>query len=158
MISTSDLRTRFIAYLFSKLNRPVLWGAKGTAKLDNVTVEGVFDCSGLVTCALYNAGAGVDLRESHNAQKLADLTEPTNNPVEGDLVFYGKDWRNVVHVAVYMAGAKCLTASGATPTLPDIVSALKARAHVEIRPVLKYRTDYLGTHVNKWIQEKGANA
>lgn len=152
MISMTDLRTRFIAYLYSKLNRPVLWGAKGTAKLDNVVVEGVFDCSGLVTCGLYNAGAGVDLRATHRSQHLYDATKPTDNPVEGDLVFYGKG--KVEHVGVWLPGGKVLTASGATPSVPDILAALKARAHVEIRPVLKYRTDFIAVHTNKWLSEK----
>lgn len=148
----SDAKPKFLSYLASKLQRPVLWGAKGYAKLDNVVVSDCFDCSGIVTCAIRYA-TGVDLTIDHNAQKLADETPYTEAPQPGDLCFYGKDWAHVIHVAVYMEGAKCLTASGATSSITNILDALKARHHISLEPVVKYRSDFLGIHTNKFIQE-----
>lgn len=145
-------KTKFISYLASKLQRPVLWGSKGYAKVDNVVVSDVFDCSGLVTCAI-RAATGVDLTIDHNAQKLSDETPYTNTPQAGDLCFYGKDWGHVIHVAVYMEGGKCLTASGATSSITNLIDALKARHHISLEPVVRYRTDFLGIHTNTYIKD-----
>lgn len=153
MISLPDPRSRFLQFIRSKLGRPVLWGAKGEAAFDNVVIESVFDCSGLVTCALFHAGCG-DMRTTHNAQKLSDITETTLRPQEADLVFYGPNWKDVKHVAVWLSGAQCLTASGATPQISSILDAIKGRHVVEVRPVVRYRSDYLGVKKNKWLEPK----
>lgn len=156
MISLPDKQIRFMSYLRSKLGRPVLWDMKGEAKYDNVIISDVFDCSGLVTCALYNAGCG-DMRQTHNAQKLANETQATENPVEGDLVFYGQGTNRVIHVGVWLPGGQCLTGSGASKQVATILDAIRARHCVEIRPVLKYRLDFLNIHSNKWISTKEVN-
>lgn len=141
---------KFLDYLKSKLARPVLMAARGTAKVRDVVVSDVFDCSGLVTSAIFGAG-GADLRPTHRAQTLADESVETQNPQEGDLVFYGSDWQSVIHVAVWLSGGRVLSANGATHTITDLTEAINQNHRIEIEPSVHFRKDFLGIKTNKWI-------
>lgn len=86
---------KFLAAALKEEGTPYIWAGKGDAV---VTPKGlrphgwsghVFDCSGLVTWALKEAG-WFDLRASHNANVLMHELKPTEGePNAGDLCFYG---------------------------------------------------------------------
>lgn len=101
------------------------------------------DCSGTVTDALYQV-TGVDLRSTHNAQKLHDECDSLSAPEEGCLVFYGKSPTQVSHVMTYMADGRVFGASGGNSktVTPDIAKSIGAKVKYQSGP--KYRPDLIG--------------
>jgi murein DD-endopeptidase len=95
---------RFLFYAFSKEGCSYLWDGKG---------PNTFDCSGLITWALKAAG-GPDWRYTHNAQVLADVLEPCETMLPGEVLvaFYGKDWDHVGHVMVVVGDGRVYGACG----------------------------------------------
>lgn len=148
----NDAKAKFLAYVTSKLMRPVLMGAKGYAKVDDVVIDGVHDCSGLVTCAI-RAATGTDITITHKAQQLANATPLTDKPEKGDLVFYGSDWEHVSHVSVWMDADKVISASGATFKIKSLIDALRFRNKVALEPI-RYHPGFLGIHKNTYIETK----
>ncbi len=133
-------RDEFVKHALSKLGSQVLWNADGPQ---------VFDCSGLVCWALLESG-GPDLRATHNAQKLSDETPSLATfdaavPLPGDLAFYGRDSGHVTHVAIWMPGAECLSADGATSRVTDLTKVSK-NAIVRLHGGVAFRGDFLGVH------------
>lgn len=141
-------RAAFVELAKSKLDCMVLWNNDGPM---------VFDCSGLVCYCLHTVG-GPDLRGTHNAQRLHDespniktLSVPVM-PVEGDLVFYGTDAARVVHVAIWLAGGRVLSADGATKTITTLAAAKAAGARVREHGRVRYRkAPYIEVHRNTWL-------
>lgn len=103
----TDLQT-FLAWLASKEDAPYLWGGRGATLSDGgpSPYEG-WDCWGLVSCAVLEAG-GPDWRGWWTDKAWADL-EPVANPVPGDLVFYAPSPplgpQDVEHVEVVVGPA-----------------------------------------------------
>lgn len=129
-------RSRFLQFALSKLGEPVLWSQKGPH---------LFDCSGLVTWSLMSCG-GPDLRLTHNSQRLADETADLTTarpealePVPGDLLFFGDSAHGITHVAIVLAGGKCISADGASSHL---TSEQVARANPRNRVRLHERFDF----------------
>ena len=141
-------RQKFVEHALSRLGSVVLWGQRGPQ---------CFDCSGLVAHCLYGAG-GVDLRKTHNAQMMANetpnLLAASTPPAPGDLVFYGADGTHVIHVAIWLAGGKVLSADGATSRVLLLSQAKKdPGARVRIHDSSGFRRDWMGIHRNSYLDE-----
>lgn len=144
----SPARARYTQLARAQLGKPVLWASKG---------PDAFDCSGLVTWTLHAIG-GIDLRATHNAQKLHDeshaLLLPDGNsiiPAPGDLIFYGHGKNAVEHVAIWLEGDKAISADGATSKITKLEIALANPANrVRLHDAIGFRRDlpYLAVHRN----------
>lgn len=152
-MADSQKRIDFVEYCRSKIGKLVMWGAKGFATFHKLRIEDVFDCSGLVTCGIKHV-TGQDFRLTYSSQILANVTPPTLYPQHGDLIFYGKSWREVIHVAVWMNGGGCITASGASQKIDNLVDAVRCQRLVEVRKVARYRSDFLGVHKNIFLEDE----
>ena len=141
-------RSRFCELALSKLGSVVLWAQRG---------PDVFDCSGLVAHCLKAVG-GVDLRATHNAQMMADETPNlllvAALPIPGDLVFYGAEWDRVVHVAIWLAGGKILSADGATSRVLDLKTArANPSSRIRLHDTMNFRRDWLGLHRHSFLDD-----
>jgi cell wall-associated NlpC family hydrolase len=112
---------------------PYKWGG-------NNKIEG-FDCSGLAQYLL--KVEGLDPPGDQTAQGLYDHFEK-NGSINcysfGSLAFFGKDARNITHVAFCMDQHRMLEAGGGGPHVTNISEAVKANAFVRVRPI-KSRND-----------------
>jgi cell wall-associated NlpC family hydrolase len=99
---------RVLGAAVRKVGSPYIWNGKG--ELRTGTVNGIpgigyhgYDCSGLVTSSMREAG-GPDLRATHNAQKLFDEGQVTDALNSIRLAFFGKKNDdgsvNVSHVTI----------------------------------------------------------
>lgn len=108
----------------------------------------VFDCSGLVTTAIKQAG-GADLRATHAAQTLFDELQECPTPdARGVLRFYGKSPERVTHVSISLGINErghlgVLEAAGGDETTTTIEAA-KARHNARVRQGPDLRRDFLG--------------
>lgn len=96
--------------------------------LGSVVVWGRLDCSELV--ALGELAAGLpDRRGTHTAQRYADENPVPAEPlVAGDLGFFGRDWKHVVHIVIATADGHILSADGATSKITTYAEAEKSPA------------------------------
>ena len=148
-----------IAAALGYLGAPYVWKGKGwflwspTRFVPHAFGSPVFDCSGLVTVALREAG-GPDLTGTHNAQAMFDQFPVASDPAaRGVLRFYGQRVMgskpttvpHVTHVAICMGpvGGKVevLEAAGGDSR----TTSPKPGACVRVGPEL--RRDYLGSRV-----------
>lgn len=102
---------RFAETAAKKVGCPYIWAAKGLWRLD-LTQPGKlialpelsYDCSGLVTCCLFEAG-GPDHRNDWSAQIMFDVLKP---PIDGAkrpcLGLFGGGDDTVHHVAILLEG------------------------------------------------------
>jgi murein DD-endopeptidase len=128
---------------------PYVWQGKGRSLWHpvkglvphNFDVPLVFDCSGLVTWGLYEAG-WKDWRASHSAETLRTELQRIDEPEAGDLVLYGSPG-HATHVETVMPDGSLYGAIGGGPqtTKPD-----PERARVRFRT--KSRPDSLGYYRN----------
>lgn len=123
----------YIARLALQLEgRPYRWAGNG---------PGSFDCSGFVLWVLRPFGLAP--RHDSTAQGLFDYYEETVNPKPGDLMFFGRNERNVTHVMLYLGDGKLIGADNGDRGVTTLESALLRSACVRICPV-GYRNDPLG--------------
>lgn len=102
------------------------------------------DCSGTVTCGLFNATKGrLDWRATHNAARLYDSLEPTQTPKPGDLAFYGRG-THVTHVMTVVGDGRVVGACGGNSHTLSVELARKAGARVKYRVSVAYRPDLVG--------------
>ncbi len=143
----SAIRSRFCQLALSKLGATVLWNSDGPS---------LFDCSGLICWSLLGVG-GRDLRATHRAQTMADETPDLatfdgEEPQPGDLCFYGRTPAEVIHVGIWLAGGRVLSADGATSRVRDIRAAkANPAARVRLHPGPQFRRDYLAVHRNSYL-------
>lgn len=91
----SAMAAKAIAYAFSKLGDPYVWGATG---------PDVFDCSGLVQAAYAFAGVSIPRTTYEQASVLPQVPRDALRP--GDLLYFnGND-----HVAIYIGGGELIDA------------------------------------------------
>ena len=93
---SEEQRIRFLDAAFSRFGCYYTWPDESNSysgkDLPNAKFHQVYDCSGLVTCSLFDSTAGkIDRRATWNAQKLMKncmlVEEKDLQP--GDLCFYG---------------------------------------------------------------------
>lgn len=142
-------RDKFLAAALEQTGKTVLMGQ--------------LDCSELVAIGVRAAG-GPDQRLTHTAQRYHDETRKlglAEFPRAGDLGFYGTDEKHVIHVVIYVAPGRVLSADGATSRITDLETARLHKAMVREHPNEKYRRDvpFLGWHRNDvvdsidWVQQ-----
>ena len=138
------------------LGCPYVWKGKGKSLWTPRGLElhpwvgQVFDCSGLVACAIKLSG-GPDVRATHSAQTMFDNFEVTGDvDAPGTLRFYGSSRLQVSHVAICtgrdsQGRVTVIEAAGgdSTTTTPLIASQRAAK----VREGLELRRDYLGARV-----------
>lgn len=113
---------------------------------DKSPVLGGFDCSGFV-CEVLRFAGEIGNREVLNAQMLFDKFIKEGTPqVEsaGALAFYGKDPKNISHVAFMIDQYRILEAGGGDSSTNSIEEADRRGAMVRGR-LLKYRGDFIAT-------------
>lgn len=88
------------------LGKPYVWGGESDE-------EGGFDCSGFVDNVLSDAGI-VKQFKRFTAQSLynSKVGRKVSKPLEGDIVFFGSDAKNVTHVAIYAGNGKIYESKG----------------------------------------------
>lgn len=142
-------RTRFVQLALSKLGSTVLWNNDG---------PNVFDCSGLPSWSLKAVG-GLDLRATHNAQRYADETPDLATafgalPLPGDFAFYGSDAGHVIHMVIWLADGRCLSADGASSYQRDLKTAQANPSNrVRLHDSLSFRRGLLGVHRNTFVDD-----
>lgn len=94
-IATNTQAGKAVAYAYSKLGDPYVYGATG---------PGSFDCSGLVQAAW--AAAGVSIPRTTYEQVAALPAVSTSNLQPGDLLFFSGD----SHVGIYVGGGYLIDA------------------------------------------------
>lgn len=135
-MSAAEPRVRFLVAALSRVNAPYVWCGKG---------PDAFDCSGLVTWALREAG-GPDLRATHDTHALWLALPPADAPLPGDLAFYGlgPDPHAVSHVMVLGPLGVVFGAAGGDHTTVSLVEAMRRRARVRVEPTAMYRPGFRG--------------
>lgn len=129
---------------------PYLWTGKGMVRW---TPEGLkpngyglpaFDCSGLVTCALVEAG-GPDWRATHNAAAMFAALDAAPTGWElGALRFYGPAHRPT-HVALSLGNELVLEAGGGDSSTVSLEIARRANARVRV--CFERRRDFVGARL-----------
>lgn len=101
----------FLTSSVAQLGRPYIWGGKGELVMGAKHPFGglVFDCSGLVTWCLRQAG--YTLRGEYNADRMWHEWQHTDEPQPGDLVLYGEN-NHATHVEIVMPDGRFLGAIG----------------------------------------------
>lgn len=114
---------------FHFLGTPYIWGGDDPMR--------GFDCSGFVQEVLRSVGAlagSVDL----TAQDLYYHFRPWEVafPVEGCLVFFGADKKNIRHVEYCLSPNLSIGASGGGSKTLSIQDAINQNAYIKIRPLI----------------------
>jgi cell wall-associated NlpC family hydrolase len=167
-------RQKAVTFAVGELRALCLMGYRGELRFDRATRSllphghpfPIYDCSGLVACAIKAAG-GPDMRGTHNAQMMFDECRPlvTNEPqLLGDLAFYGsavldkatgsvikEAAKNIIHVAMLTAGGKVISADGATWGIVDLEVAKAARCAVRLHESVHFRSDFVEVRRNIYV-------
>jgi cell wall-associated NlpC family hydrolase len=131
----------FFNYALSFLGLPYKWGG-------NTRFEGM-DCSGLV-CELFTAfgitkgdNNAQGLLKSIESRKWADsfLRSPHKHH-PGSILFFGRDFDQISHVAITMTESQMIEAGGGDSTTIDLTTAKNQNACVRIRPIT-FRRDFI---------------
>lgn len=100
-------------YAMKFIGRPYIWGGDGSGKCG-----GGFDCSGLVLECLMACGlwAGKDATAQGIYEVLYGLefwrSVGNGREKEDDLLFFGKNTKNITHVAICIGGGLMVEAGG----------------------------------------------
>lgn len=95
---------RFLEAAASRVGAPYIWAGKGGYRIDaqGLTVPLSpfgYDCSGLVTSSLHEAGYN-DHRNNWNAQAMFDQLGQALTPRMPCLAFFGGDAKSIHHVCI----------------------------------------------------------
>lgn len=121
---------------------------------DQVVIMGALDCSEAVAIGVRAASDGkLKQSDTHRAQTYHDQTRKLGldePPMPGDLGFFGRDRASIVHVVIFIAPGRILSADGATSRIKNVDEAKLARARVRFHVDEKYRNDvpFQGWHRN----------
>lgn len=145
---------RVLRFCESKLGCPYIWGGHGalvwtpTVPRPTLEVAGCdegYDCAGLVTCAVLDAG-GPDLRWAWNAQTMWNRLPPVDNRDEDwdepTLLLYGSSPSHVTHVAIDLG--RCVIQSAGGDQTTTTLAAAKARPAARVQLSPHERRDRLG--------------
>lgn len=143
MVTIDDVVDRALVYQ----GAPYTWRGKGvylwspSGLVLHAFGEPVFDCSGLVTVALRDAG-GPDWRATRNAESMRQAF-PSCDPWEfGALRLYGTPAK-ATHVAFALHRGLVLEAAGGDSTTTSPTEA-RRRRHAAVRVNRDRRPDFLG--------------
>lgn len=127
---------RFQAEVLTQQFKPYGWNSKGPFQ---------FDCSGLVTWGLLEAG-GPDLRATHNSQLLFDKLQQISSWQKGMtlLSFYGDGPDAVEHVMVVFDDGRAFGTHRGGRRVVTLADAIRERAYITFQPSPSYRRDLLG--------------
>lgn len=144
----------FVDWALSQQGCPYIWGGKdklvfvnGQLKphaftdLNDMTKPiSVFDCSGLVTCALYVASLmRIDLRGSHSAKTILEtFPECSADFGDGCLLLYDG------HVDVCLGRGRVLGAHRGDSSCTNLQRATERNARVEAHPITRRSNTLLG--------------
>lgn len=131
-----EKRARFLAWVLEQMGSPYRWDGKGETLPDG---QRVFDCSGLVTCALHAVG-GPDWRADYNTSHLLAECRRVDEARPGTLVLYG-DPHTAGHVMVHVGAGVLVGASGGGHTTLTLEDAHRQGARVRTHVGLDYRPD-----------------
>ena len=128
----------------SRLNCWYIWPCKENnysgRDLKIADIPSVYDCAGLVLCALHDAtDGGFDHRADWNAGMIMSHCEEVK-PEDlwaGDLLFYGHGKNLITHVAIYIGTTRdpkgsVLSASGGTSSTTTVEKARAIGARVRV--------------------------
>jgi cell wall-associated NlpC family hydrolase len=127
------MKELFLAILMSHIGVPYKWGG-------NNRLEG-FDCSGFVQEGLMSIG--LDPRGDQTAQGLFEILSQIHNvkfinePLRGDILFFGKDAESITHTAVAINSVLMIEAGGGGRNTTTIEDAKAHSAMVRVRPIRK---------------------
>lgn len=132
---------KFVAEIVACINAPYIWGGKGDLlwSPDGLKThtfrQKVFDCSGLITHALWAAG-GPDWRGTHSAQNLYaafSAVDMSKRPPYV-LAFYGSDNNSIIHVGLRVnCFGLTIDAAGGSSDVRDLETAAARNARVRAR-------------------------
>lgn len=150
--TVTQLERAVIAWARSQLGAPYVYRGKGALLwtprgLEPHRFDGylVYDCSGLVTCAVRAAG-GPDWRASHAAQTMHDELRHAPDPwAPGVLRLYGTGPANVSHVAIVVGPGEVLEAAGGDRTTTSPHLAARRSAQVRVGP--ERRVDFVAARL-----------
>lgn len=149
-MNESTVRSDYLAWVQKQEERgtPYCWpdarnGYSGKG-LHSPQEPDSLDCSGTVTCGLFNATKGaLDWRSDHNAARLFLELKPTGTPKPGDLCFYGPPGR-ITHVMTWVGDGRVVGACGGNRDTLSVEIARKVGARVKYRASHLYRPDFAG--------------
>lgn len=137
----SDARIQMHDWLVQQEWLPYVYDAKGECHADPAGKQvACYDCSGLVTCALFHAG-GPDWRKTHGAAGLFDALEHVEEPLPMDIAAYGAPG-HVDHVMVVWGDGRVYGASGGNSYTTSVELALARKACVHFKDSVAYRPDF----------------
>jgi cell wall-associated NlpC family hydrolase len=115
----------------SLLNIPYKWG--GSNNHDG------YDCSGFIQELL--SCIGKDPKGDQDAQSLYNylsISEEWEKKLDrGSILFFGKDIKDITHVAIALSNDLMLECGGGDRTTLSLIDALKKGAKVRVRPIRK---------------------
>lgn len=133
--ATEEHRTRLLGWAITRQGTPYIWGGKSD--------EG-YDCSGFVVGGLVDGKlAPPSWLQTHNAARLYDELEPTNDPQPMDACFYGPPG-HIDHVMLLWHDFRTYGACGGNQHTTTAELAKKIGACVRFRPSVQYRSDFRG--------------
>lgn len=144
----NPLRKKMVQVGLNQIGKPYIWGGHGyhlwtsDGLKDTTYGVAVYDCAGLVTTSLKDAG-GPDWRISHNAQLLYNECEETGKTATshtppnfatdlGWLMFWGESLGRITHVGIHISEGMVLEASGGDRSTTTLDLAQKHGAKVRI--------------------------
>lgn len=128
--------TNIVSYLTSFIGVHYMWGG------DNALIG--FDCSGLISEGLRSVGlCGKDRLTAQSIYDKVGKYTSTDVISEGNLLFFGKDLKNITHVAIAINNFQMLEAGGGGSTTTSEARAGEIDATVRIRPI-SWRKDLIG--------------
>lgn len=133
----------FIEHALELIGTPYRWAGKDPAS--------GLDCSGFVTFALWKA-TGLDLRDTHNTDRMWNEWEPVRFPRAGDVALFGGTGpRDVDHVMMVLPldgdvelPELLIGACGGDRTTTTLREAQRRGARVQVKQGTGYRTDFRG--------------
>lgn len=152
---TAEQLTEVVELAKSQIGAPYIWRGKGDQlwaapkPLPNPFGRNVFDCSGLVTWAIEQAG-GPDMRFFDNAQTMFDHLRPVTFGVDAIpessypfLAFFGQGPKNVSHIGI-RTNEGLIESAGGGGNCTTLEIAKRLGACVRLTPPGKIRRDLVG--------------
>jgi cell wall-associated NlpC family hydrolase len=148
----SPLIAAMVAIALTFVGSPYVWKGKGSVMWTPTGLtlhtfgKPVFDCSGLVTVSLKQAG-GKDFRATHNAQAMFDQWAPAPDPAAAGVVrLYGKGPTSITHVAISL-GRDAYGAVQIVEAAGGDSSTTCPKAGACVRQGRERRSDFVGARV-----------